>query len=114
MSKKKIELVDLSRTFEGIQSSNRVNETEWNLCFICQQETSSKFECPANSRQTDKEVGYVKVADQLKDFSSIGELPESLQVRVESGDLLHSFKEHEAKFHKTCKNNIIEVDGGWS
>ena len=104
MSKKKFELVDPSRTFEGIHSSNRVNETDWNLCFICQQETSSKLECPANSRQTDKEVGYVKVADQLKDFSSIGELPESLQVRVESGDLLHSLKEHEAKFHKTCRN----------
>ena len=103
MSKKKFELVDPSRTFAQ-QSNNRVKETNWNLCFICQQETSSKLECPANSRHTDQEAVYVKIADQLKDFSSIGELPESLHARVESEDLLQSFIKCNAKFHKTYKN----------
>ena len=108
MSKKKFELVDPSRTFAQ-QSNNRVKETNWNLCFICQQETSSKLECPANSRHTDQEAVYVKIADQLQDFSSIGELPELLHVRVESGDLLQSFINVTRNFIKHVTTNMTAI-----
>ena len=36
--------------------------TNYDICFICQEENNSRLICPANSKRSDKNVGYRSLA----------------------------------------------------
>ena len=38
-------------------SSGAVATTDWDICFLCQQNTHEKLMCPSKSTQKDKYVG---------------------------------------------------------
>ena len=109
MSKKIFQLVNPhSELIRPSSMSKETLETNWESCFFCQETTSEVLECPARkSTHLDKGSGYKSIAEQLKRFQGIGELPSFLDTRtgltsneVLAGNLL----QNEAKFHKRCKN----------
>ena len=107
MSKKKFSLLETTSDFQkSVEVKEQEKETKWERCFICQVITQESLMCPAtNSRQSDKSLGYRSIAEQLKKFEEIGELPVSIQSRIHSvGNLAEKLLENEAKFHKQCKN----------
>ena len=72
--------VDFPKSVEGIEPQQ---EPKWDVCFICQVATQESLICPpTNSRQIDKSLGYQSIAEQLKKFEELGELPGTIQWRT--------------------------------
>ena len=105
MSKKRFSLLNPSEHFESFQA-NAEQLIKWELCFICQEESSSPLTCPANSTSDrDGTRGYSTVIANLTNFKGIGKLPASLQVRIQRENLLQDLIQNKAKFHKSCRNS---------
>ena len=84
MSKKIFQLVNpQSELIRPSSMSKETLETNWESCFFCQETTSEVLECPARkSTHLDKGSGYKSIAEQLKRFQGIGELPSFLDTRT--------------------------------
>ena len=107
MSKKRFSLLNPSEHFESFQA-NAEQLIKWELCFICQEESSSPLTCPANSTSDrDGTRGYSTVIANLTNFKGIGKLPASLQVRIQRENLLQDLIQNKAKFHKSCIAMIV-------
>jgi hypothetical protein len=50
----------------------------WKLCIICQVKTNKPLQCPANSKRSDVGSGYKSLADNIKSFQDLGEIPQKL------------------------------------
>ena len=113
MSKNKFSLLETPIDFqEPIEGKEQERASIWGRCFISQAVTQDKLICPAtNSWQVDKSLGYRSIAEQLKKFDEIGELPNSIRRRIyflSHEELTESLFQNEAKFHKQCKNRYDE------
>ena len=62
----------------SLVSSRTVATTDWDICFLCQQNSRKKVICPSKSTQRDKHVGYKTSVDDLLQFESNGLLDLSL------------------------------------
>ena len=51
-------------------TSGQFKETEWNKCFICQEDKSEVLRCPADSKREEKRTGYKTISDLLVRFSN--------------------------------------------
>jgi hypothetical protein len=105
MSKKRFSLVNASENFHNFQV-NVDQVINWDLCFICQEESStSPLICPASSTSDDGTRGYSTVIDNLKNFKAIGKLSALLKVRIDRENVLQDLIQNKAKFHKSCRNS---------
>lgn len=109
MSEKKFTLLNAVSDFDSsIDSASTKKDSDFELCFICQEESGESLLCPAtNSTHPNKSSGYLTIAQQLKKFEAINELPKSISCRISHlscNDLLESLFSNEAKFHKKCRN----------
>ena len=102
MSKKKFEIVDASEHFDNRQSTPQ--ETNWDICFICQKKSSTPLICPVKNKTTSGFQGYYSVINNLRNFEEIQQLPRSLTELLRTENLTNLLIEREAKFHKACKN----------
>ena len=54
--------------------------TNWNLCVLCQEETTEILKSPANSARDTEGAGYKTLAENLKAFNEIDCLPQTLKL----------------------------------
>jgi len=47
---------------------------DWRKCLFCQENTSEKRTCPANSKQSNRYARYITLQKGLKSFYEAGEL----------------------------------------
>ena len=103
MSKKRFSFLNASEHFNVFQD-NTDQVINWELCFICQEESSGQLVCPANSTSDDGFRGYSTVVDNLEKFNTIGKLPATLKRRIEKRDLVQELIKNKSKLHKSCRN----------
>lgn len=87
--------------------------TNWEICFICQTETTEALTCPARSkRQTIS--GYKTIAASLQGFEACGALPDTVQIsRLDDGRGIETtLQDHEAKFHDSCRLKYNKTELG--
>ena len=80
--------------------------TNYDICFICQEEYNNGLICPANIKRSDKNVGYRNLAS-LKAFERKRTLPTDIKNRITNTDketLFTLLTENNAKYHKVCRN----------
>ena len=82
-----------------------INQTDWNLCVLCQKDTTEPLHCPADSKRNTGGSGYQTLADNLLRFSEIDCLPKSLDMsRLDDGEGIEStLQHHKAKWHDSCR-----------
>ncbi len=97
-------LLNAAQHFEILHQRNTQIDTNWDLCFICQESSTSQLVCPAKNTSDDRAKSYQNIIQNLEGFSVLGELPDSLESRFNQPSLIDKFIEKNAKFHKTCKN----------
>ena len=86
-------------------SSSISTPTNWNLCIICQAETSENLNCPALSNRKDVGSRYKSIAAHLRRFGELGLLPRTLQLdRLDDGDgIEETLTKHKASWHPSCR-----------
>ena len=79
--------------------------TYWNLCIICQAETSENVNCPALSNRKDVGSGYKSIAVHLHRFGELGLLPRTLQLdRLDDpDDIDEALATEKASWHPSCR-----------
>ncbi len=85
MSKKTFEVLGTSDHFEKYQSNA---DTNWNLCFLCQEDGKGQLVCPTKSKNSNANSGYQTVYENLKRFEDIGQIPFSLKRRLQDPGLV--------------------------
>ena len=90
-------------------------KTNWKRCVLCQEETSEALQCSAKSKRHDVGAGqvYSTLATSILRFNEINQLPMPVDLtRLDEGNGMEAtFKEHMAKWHKSChtKFNITKL-----
>ena len=89
-------------TDEPRTSGNPCLITDWNKYALCQEDTTEKLKCLANSAQG---AGYKTMAENLVAFDKISCLPRTLQLsRLDEGQGIEAaFQLHKAKWHDSCR-----------
>ena len=59
---------------ESSQNASVSNCVDWTKCVFCQENTSEKRECPANSKQSNRGAGYITLQKDMESFYEAGEL----------------------------------------
>lgn len=82
--------------------------TNWDLCVLCQKDTTERLVNPAESKflAKGKECGYKLLAENIIEFQKLGSLPLNIDIkRLDDGSGIEAtFKSNNAKWHKTCSN----------
>ena len=102
---KQYTLVDAARPSSSKQTGT---QPDWNLCVLCQANTSEPLQCPANSKRTDVGAGYRYVAENLIKFQELDAIPAGVNIQdlnIDTG-LENVLYEHSAAWHKSCRNKI--------
>ena len=74
---KQCKLVDVTKPI----ASSPKTPLDWELCVLCQGETAEPLQCPAVSKRQDAGAGYVSLANNLIEFSELGELAQHVDLR---------------------------------
>ena len=82
---KTFQIVDVTSP-PGLQTRQHL-ETDWNLCVICQDISSTdNLVCPGQSKRKDVGIGYTSLAKNLLKFNELNLLPKTLQLnRIDKG-----------------------------
>ena len=85
-------------------SAHSATETDWSLCFICQEMTQESLTCPSQNTRQDKGSSYSILAGHLRRFNDLGLLPKSfLFSRLDEGSGVQAaLIANNAQYHKTC------------
>ena len=88
----------------GLPSFPQPDNINWELCVICQKQTSESLTSPTLSRRHDIGRGYKSLAENLFKFNELGKLPKSLQLnRIDEGQGIEAaLIDNDAKWHHTC------------
>ena len=73
---------------EAVQSTSAqpATETDWELCFVCQETTTESLTSPSQSKRKDKGSGYSYLAEHLKKFNELNLLLKSFVLdRLDEG-----------------------------
>ncbi len=86
-------------------SAQPATETDWSLCFICQETMSESLTSPSQNTRQDKGAGYSILAGHLRRFNELGLLPNSfLLSRLDEGSGVEAaLSANNARYHKTCR-----------
>jgi len=95
-------------------ASGSSDQFDWDKCVVCQLTTDEKLQCPANSKRSDVDVGvgYETFAKNIEGFQQLGctsdsiLVPATLLKLASDSPLAELFKEHQAKWHKNCKDRF--------
>ncbi|KAG0722169.1 hypothetical protein GWK47_045015 [Chionoecetes opilio] len=84
-------------------STQPATETDWLLCFICQETTS--LTSPSQNTRQDKGSSYRILAGHLRRFNEVGLLPNSfLLSRLDEGSGVETaLSANNSRYHKTCR-----------
>ena len=86
-------------------TENTVHHTDWEQCFLCQEETLEPLHFPGQSKRGTVGAGYKTISDILVGFNDIGCLPKTIQLsRLDDGDGIEvTLQNHMAKWHDSCR-----------
>ncbi|KAG0730358.1 hypothetical protein GWK47_028416 [Chionoecetes opilio] len=86
-------------------SAQPATETDWSLCFICQETTPESLTSPSQNTRQDKGSSYSILAGHLRRFNELGLLPISfLLSRLDEGSGVEaSLGANNARYYKTCR-----------
>ncbi|KAG0712973.1 hypothetical protein GWK47_017260 [Chionoecetes opilio] len=86
-------------------SAQPAPETDWPLCFICQETTPESLTSPSQNTRQDKGSSYSILAGHLRRFNELGLLPNSfLLSRLDEGSGVEAaLSANNARYHKTCR-----------
>ena len=76
---------------------------DWNISVFCQENTSEKRECPLNSKQSNRGVGYITLQKNLQGFYEAGELHLDVAELDEGEGIAETLWKHNASWHKSCR-----------
>ena len=81
---------------------------DWKLCVICQLKTNEPLQCPANSKRSDLGAGYKSLADNIKSFQDLDEIPIKFDPqKIDDGSgIENSLFQNKASWHKSCRNKL--------
>ena len=98
---KQCKLVDVSKS----TASRPQTPINWELCVLCQGETAELLQCPAVSKRQHSGAGYRSLANNLMEFSELGELAQHVDLtRLDEGEgIIAALISHRAKWHKSCR-----------
>ena len=88
-------------------------ETDWNLCVICQDISSTdNLVCPGQSKRQDVAIGYTPLAKNLIKFNKLNLLPKTLQLnRIDKGEGVETaLISNNAKWHKSCRLQFNDTE----
>ena len=104
---------NVKRNFEFASPDKDINvETDWSLCFVCQEETNSELLKPYLKKGFDAgnfdKSSYSTLSKNLFDFKNLNSLPLSLERRIGDfltcNDLTQTLAEKNAIYHKNCSS----------
>ena len=85
------------------QHANQFSSIDWTKCVFCQENTSERRECPANSKESNHGAGYATLQKDLQRFSAAGELHLELAKLDEGEGIPEMLLNHNASWHKSCR-----------
>ena len=88
---------------ESSQNASVFSSVDWTKCVFCQENTSEKRECPANSKQSNRGAGYITLQKDMESFYEAGELQLDLARLVEGEGIADILLKHNASWHKSCR-----------
>ena len=91
---------------DGQSSISSKIVSDWNLCILCQNDTGEVLVCPSNTKRQNSGAGYSSLADNRLSFKELGSLPTCLNLnQIDEGHgLCNALSNHEAKWHKKCRD----------
>jgi hypothetical protein len=99
---KRLKLVD-----PGNCSANTKLSLNWDLCIVCQKQTSIKLQCPNNSKRGDVGAGYRTFAANFAAFKAANAVPAWVRFRLDDDvDMVEALVRNNAKWHKSCVDSI--------
>ena len=98
---------------DAAENINIQIETQWTKCVLCQIETNEPTSCPVKSMRVDKCIGYHTLAENIKAFDEIGDIPLGIDVqRINDGTgIYETLLKHQAGRHRSC---LGQAKGGTS
>ena len=87
------------------------SSVDWRKCLFCQENTSEKRACPANSKQSNRCARYITLQKDLKSFYEAGELYLDSAELDEVEGIAETLLKHNASWHKSCrvKYNVTKL-----
>ena len=85
------------------QNASVSSSVDRSKCVFCQENTSEKRECPANSKQSNCGAGYITLQLDLESFYEAGELHRDLAKLDEGEGIAETLLKHNASWHKSCR-----------
>ena len=78
--------------------------TDWELCAICQENKEEPLRCPADSKRLDVGTGYTTLAANIARFGAMKCLPIEMDIsRLDEGSgMKETFISRKARWHKSC------------
>ena len=101
--------VNVEKPPKKSKSDQNEEEIDWTRCFICQKDETERLQSSSQAMTGDKEQPYKELAKRILKFESINLLPVPIDIeKLKQGGftLEYSLINHEAQFHKTCKNKF--------
>ena len=112
MVSKKVVIVDCERS--AIPERSII--VDWQKCTICQKDTPEKLQCPATFQRKgyDCDSTYEALAANILRFAELGCMPVDLDLSALNcgNGIKETFKQREAKFHKSCKEKFNDLKLG--
>ena len=109
---KKVVIVDCERS--AIPERSII--VDWQKCTICQKDTPEKLQCPATFQRKgyDCDSTYEALAANILRFAELGCMPVDLDLSALNcgNGIKETFKQREAKFHKSCKEKFNDLKLG--
>lgn len=86
-------------------SAQPATETDWALCFICQETKPESLTSPSKNTRQDQGSSYSILAEHLRRFNELELLPKSfLLSRLDEGSGVEAaLSSNNARYHKTCR-----------
>ena len=92
--------IDFDSTHSGSNGKEEV-EVEWNDCFICQEKSTEKLICPANSKHvTDLQQQYSKLVQDVKRFETVESFSDPLKHLLGMENFDNKCTTNKAVYHK--------------
>ena len=89
---------------------------DWEKCTICKKDTPESLQCPATFQKKgyDCNAAYEALAANILRFAELGCMPVDLNLSaLNCGDgIKETFKQREAKFHKSCMEKFNDMKFG--
>jgi len=79
------------------------SSVDWRKCLFCQENTSDKRECSANSKQSNRCARYITLQKDLKSFYEAGELYLDSAELDEVEGIAETLLKNNASWHKSCR-----------